>query len=50
MSRRTNGTNRAAAAINVSRFNGKTMPGKRTSLAAATAQAHKDYKISMPLF
>lgn len=42
MSRRTNGTNRAAAAIGVNRYSGKLMPRKKKNLPAATGQAQEN--------
>lgn len=39
MSRRRNGTNRAGAAIGVSRYTGKLMPRKKKNLPEATGQA-----------
>lgn len=46
MSRRRNGTNRAGAAIGVSRYTGKLMPRKKKNLPEATGQAQELKKYS----
>lgn len=48
MSRRRNGTNRAGAAIGVSRYTGKLMPRKKKNLPAATGQVQELKKYSYP--
>lgn len=48
MSRRTNGTNRAGAAIGVNIYTGKLAPRKKKNLTAATVQVQELRKISYP--
>lgn len=48
MSRRRNRTNRAGAAIGVSRYTGKLMPRKKKNPTAATVQVQELRKNIMP--
>lgn len=45
MGRRTNGTNRAGAAIGVNRYTGKLMPRKKTSPPVGAGQAQENKNI-----
>lgn len=47
MSRRTNGTNRAGAALGVNLYTGKLAPRKKKNLTAATVQVQELKNINL---
>lgn len=47
MSRRTNGTNRASAALGVNLYTGKLAPRKKKNLTAATVQVQELKNINL---